>query len=72
MKDKDEFREVRGVVSFNCHENTTLITFEDYLDRVLTIEMPTHEFLTWFDKTTMDHALDTYTKYLKNKVDGTD
>ena len=66
-KNTDKFIEVRGVISFQSHERHTLIVFEDYEENTHTIEMPTNEFLEWFDKKTIEHAYKTYVKHLKSK-----
>tara|TARA_R110002167_G_scaffold109315_2_gene278695 strand:- start:13955 stop:14176 length:222 start_codon:yes stop_codon:yes gene_type:complete len=70
MKLEDEFFEARGIMSLCSHERTTLVVFEDYEGNALTVEIPTEDFLCWFDTETMKHACETYTNHLKKKVYG--
>tara|TARA_R100000084_G_scaffold74412_1_gene33444 strand:+ start:798 stop:1019 length:222 start_codon:yes stop_codon:yes gene_type:complete len=68
MENKDTFIEIQGICSFQTHERHTIIVFEDYNNDTHTIEIPSNEFLEWFDKKTIHNVYETYTKHLKSNI----
>ena len=62
------FKEIQNIVSMQSHKNTVFITFEDYENNLITLDIPVSQIFEWFDKEQMKHIYKTYTNYLKSKL----
>ena len=68
IKIKDTFIEIQNIVSMQSHENTLFITFEDYENNFVSLDIPVSQIFEWFDKEHMEYIYKTYTNYLKSKL----